>query len=70
MFVLAIKNKTQKKDVIAANLNHKLTEYFNIRKSERRRTKREVQEEQRRLFEFALRKGVEDGLEVHCNTLK
>ncbi|KAJ8931147.1 hypothetical protein NQ314_015976, partial [Rhamnusium bicolor] len=45
------------------SLNHKLTEYFSIRKSDRR-TKREIQEEKRRLLEFALRKGVEDGLEV------
>ncbi|KAG5881466.1 hypothetical protein JTB14_000894 [Gonioctena quinquepunctata] len=45
------------------NENHKLTEYFNIRKSDRR-TKGEVQEEKRRLLEFALRKGVEDGLQV------
>lgn len=64
--ILAIKAKTIKKDVISTNLNHKLTDYFNIRKSDRR-TKREVQEEQRRLFEFALRKGIEDGLEVDCN---
>lgn len=48
---------------LQTNLNHKLTEYFPVRKSDRR-TKREVQEEQRRLFEFALRKGVEDGLQV------
>ncbi|XP_023020512.2 SET domain containing 8 [Leptinotarsa decemlineata] len=47
----------------ADNDNHKLTEYFTIRKSDRR-TKGEVQEEKRRLLEFALRKGVEDGLEV------
>lgn len=64
--ISAIKAKTTKKDVISTNLNHKLTDYFNIRKSDRR-TKREVQEEQRRLFEFALRKGIEDGLEVDCN---
>lgn len=64
--ILAIKAKTLKKDIIATNLNHKLTDYFNIRKSDRR-TKREVQEEQRRLFEFALRKGIEDGLEVDYN---
>lgn len=48
------------------NLNHKLTEYFTVRKSDRK-TKREVQEERQRLFEFALKKGVEDGLEVELN---
>lgn len=52
-----------KKNALPENLNHKLTEYFTVRKSDRR-TKREVQEERKRLFEFALRKGVEDGLEV------
>ncbi|KAJ8978774.1 hypothetical protein NQ317_015498 [Molorchus minor] len=44
-------------------LNHKVTDYFSVRKSDRR-TEGEVQEERRRLLEFALRKGVEDGLEV------
>lgn len=43
--------------------NHKLTEYFKIRKSDRK-TKSEVQEEKKRLMQFALKKGVENGLEV------
>ncbi|XP_057667362.1 N-lysine methyltransferase KMT5A-like isoform X1 [Diorhabda carinulata] len=58
-----IKPKYIKKKQLVSEQNHKLTEYFNIRKSDRR-TKREVLEEKRRLIEFALRKGVEDGLEV------
>ncbi|CAH1163268.1 unnamed protein product [Phaedon cochleariae] len=45
------------------NENHKLTEYFNVRKSDRR-TKGEVKEEKRRLLEYALRRGVEHGLKV------
>ncbi|KAJ8909873.1 hypothetical protein NQ315_013507 [Exocentrus adspersus] len=43
-------------------LNHKVTDYFCVRKSDRR-TKRELQEEKRLLLEYALRKGMEDGLE-------
>ncbi|XP_018569296.1 N-lysine methyltransferase KMT5A-A-like [Anoplophora glabripennis] len=45
------------------NLNHKVTEYFSVRKSDRR-TKRELQEEKRLLLEYALKKGIEEGLEV------
>lgn len=60
-----IKPKIIKKKQLASDQSHKLTEYFKVRKSDRR-TKREVLEEKRRLIEFALRKGVEDGLEVKC----
>lgn len=60
---LAIKSKSTNKNCVPPNVNHKLTEYFHVRKSDRR-TKREVQEERQQLFEYALRKGIEDGLEV------
>ncbi|XP_072387639.1 N-lysine methyltransferase KMT5A-A-like [Diabrotica undecimpunctata] len=58
-----IRQKSNKKKPLPVTESHKLTEYFNVRKSDRR-TKREVLEEKSRLIEFALRKGVEDGLEV------
>ncbi|KAJ8957966.1 hypothetical protein NQ318_001966 [Aromia moschata] len=45
------------------SLNHKVTDYFSVRKSIRR-TKGEVLEERKRLLEYALKKGIEDGLEV------
>ncbi|VEN41249.1 unnamed protein product [Callosobruchus maculatus] len=66
-----VKALKQKKEKLSVNIhsifeqNHKLTDYYQIRKSDRR-TKREVQEERRKLLEYALRKGVEDGLEVKC----
>ncbi|KAJ8978776.1 hypothetical protein NQ317_015500 [Molorchus minor] len=43
--------------------NHKLTEYFPVRRSVRK-TKRTVLEEKQRSLEQALRKQIEDGLEV------
>nr|CAH7769705.1 unnamed protein product [Callosobruchus chinensis] len=64
-----VKALKQKKEKLSVNIhsifeqNHKLTDYYQIRKSDRR-TKREVQEERQKLLEYALRKGVEDGLEV------
>lgn len=43
--------------------NHKLTDYFPIRRSVRK-TKKEVMEQKRRDIEIAIQKQTEDGLEV------
>lgn len=63
------KNSTKKKPPSLSEQSHKLTEYYCVRKSDRR-TKKEVLEEKKRLIEYALKKGVEDGLEVRYSKEK
>lgn len=48
---------------IKAIENHKLTEYFPVRRSVRKTTKTVLEEKQRNL-ELILKKGIEEGLEV------
>lgn len=48
---------------VAEKNNHKLTEYFPVRRSVRK-TKKTVLEEKQRSLEQTIRRGVEEGLEV------
>ncbi|KAJ8931149.1 hypothetical protein NQ314_015978 [Rhamnusium bicolor] len=58
-------NNSQAINQQEARDNHKLTEYFPVRRSVRKTTKT-VLEEKQRILEQALRKELEEGLEVRC----
>lgn len=58
-------NNNDKTDVkVIEKNNHKLTEYFPVRRSVRK-TKKTVLEEKQRSLEHTIRNGIEEGLEVN-----
>lgn len=57
-----VKAPKQKAPQKVSTFNHKLTEYFTVRKSDRK-TKKQVLREKQRTLENMIRDGLEDGLE-------